>query len=74
MAAGQRLSSVLAHLHPLSETSGRANVLRKNSDDIVRPSSLFSHSQANKNTGNHLRSPHSAHESKERRPERHPDR
>ncbi|PMD40795.1 putative peroxisomal 3-ketoacyl-CoA thiolase [Hyaloscypha variabilis F] len=35
MAATQRLSSVLAHLNPLSESTGRANVLQKNPDDIV---------------------------------------
>jgi len=40
MAATQRLSSVLAHLNPLSESTGRAKVLQKNPDDIVRPLSL----------------------------------
>jgi len=36
MAAAQRLSSVLAHLNPLSDSTGRAKVLQKNPDDIVR--------------------------------------
>ncbi|PMD49555.1 putative peroxisomal 3-ketoacyl-CoA thiolase [Hyaloscypha bicolor E] len=35
MAATQRLSSVLAHLNPLSESTGRAKLLQKNPDDIV---------------------------------------
>jgi acetyl-CoA acyltransferase 1 len=38
MAATQRLSSVLAHITPLSsESTGRAKLLQKNADDIVRP-------------------------------------
>ena len=38
MAATQRLSSVLAHLNPpSSEAGGRAKLLQKNPDDIVRP-------------------------------------
>jgi hypothetical protein len=41
MAATQRLSSVLAHLNPLSESTGRAKLLQKNPDDIVRPLSLL---------------------------------
>ncbi|CZT03318.1 hypothetical protein WAI453_012402 [Rhynchosporium graminicola] len=35
-SAGQRLSSVLGHLNPVSsESSGRAKILQKNADDIV---------------------------------------
>ena len=42
MAANQRLSSVLAHLNPLSsEAGGRAKLLQKNPDDIVRPFPSF---------------------------------
>jgi acetyl-CoA acyltransferase 1 len=42
MAATQRLSSVLAHLSPSSsEAGGRAKLLQKNPDDIVRPFPSF---------------------------------
>ncbi len=42
MAANQRLSSVLAHLNPLSsEAGGRAKLLQKNPDDIVLPFLFF---------------------------------
>ncbi|KAH6714596.1 putative peroxisomal 3-ketoacyl-CoA thiolase [Leptodontidium sp. MPI-SDFR-AT-0119] len=34
-SAGQRLTSVLGHLNPSSESSGKAKLLQKNPDDIV---------------------------------------
>lgn len=42
MAATQRLSSVLAHINPpSSQEGGRAKLLQKNPDDIVRPFPSF---------------------------------
>jgi len=71
MAAAQRLSSVLAHLNPLSDSTGRAKILQKNPDDIVRPLSSFSFHLTNKKPGNHLRSTNTTYKSQEGSPERH---
>jgi hypothetical protein len=53
-SAGQRLSSVLSHLNPMSsESTGRKNLLKKNPDDIVC-SLLSSVVHTNKTRSSHL--------------------